>query len=232
MVLQNNLLKRSSVRGRASAEAALAEKKIAILERALQHHSGSNALLLELLRLVRPTVFQCSGVWGSKVGAAAGASAPGAWPADVLQQAAPHMNTCTSSACARPLLQLRRRIAPCDRQCNAASITTPAPARLCQRTLPLDAALPHCQQASAVGDFDRAADRWRDVLRAYPGRPALWRGYLAFRQTHFASFSARKLRHLHDDAMDVSSALSAVVQMVLHAECCARAAWHGKRCSC
>jgi hypothetical protein len=42
------------------------------------------------------------------------------------------------------------------------------------------------------------------VLRAHPGRPALWRGYLAFRQTHFASFTARKLRHLHDDAMDVS----------------------------
>jgi hypothetical protein len=44
----------SGTRGRASAEAALAEKKIAILERALQHHPGSETLLLELLRLVRP----------------------------------------------------------------------------------------------------------------------------------------------------------------------------------
>jgi hypothetical protein len=46
----------SGARGRASAEAALAEKKIAILERALQHHPGSDVLLLELLRLVRPAV--------------------------------------------------------------------------------------------------------------------------------------------------------------------------------
>lgn len=114
------------------------------------------------------------------------------------------MNTCTSSASARPPLQLRRRIAPAVRQCNAASSNTPS-ACPCQRTLASDAALPlpDCPQASAVGDFDQAADRWRDVLRALPGRPALWRAYLAFRQTHFASFTARKLRHLHDDAMDV-----------------------------
>jgi NRDE-2, necessary for RNA interference len=97
------------------------------------------------------------------------------------------------------------------------------PACPCQQTLLPDATLPlpDCPQASAVGDFDQAADRWRDVLRAYPGRPALWRAYLAFRQTHFASFTARKLRHLHDDAMDVRPALSAAVKMLSHAECCA-----------
>jgi NRDE-2, necessary for RNA interference len=70
-------------------------------------------------------------------------------------------------------------------------------------------------QASAVGDFDQAADRWRDVLRAYPGRPALWRNYLAFRQTHFASFTARKLRHLHDDAMDVSCTLCSELKHIV-----------------
>lgn len=43
----------SGGRGRASAEAALAEKKISILERALEHHPASDVLLLELLRLVR-----------------------------------------------------------------------------------------------------------------------------------------------------------------------------------
>ena len=122
-----------------------------------------------------------------------------------------------------PVLQLRRHIALCDRQCNAASITTPYLHPPCQQTLAADAALPlpDCPQASAVGDFDQAADRWRDVLRAYPGRPALWRAYLAFRQTHFASFSARKLRHLHDDAMDVrvscvSCREDAVACRVLH----------------
>ncbi len=59
-------------------------------------------------------------------------------------------------------------------------------------------------QASSVGDHEQAADRWRAVLRKHSGRPALWRAYLAFRRSDFGSFTARKLRHLHDDAMDVS----------------------------
>lgn len=55
-----------------------------------------------------------------------------------------------------------------------------------------------------MGDHEHAADRWRAVLRKHSGRPALWRAYLAFRRSDFGSFTARKLRHLHDDAMDVS----------------------------
>ena len=44
----------STGRGRPGEQAAVADKKAAILERALEHHPQSDRLLVELLRLVRP----------------------------------------------------------------------------------------------------------------------------------------------------------------------------------
>lgn len=54
-----------------------------------------------------------------------------------------------------------------------------------------------------AGDAAATTDQWRGVLRRHSGRPTLWRAYLAFRRSDFAAFTARRLRHLHDDALDV-----------------------------
>ena len=53
-----------------------------------------------------------------------------------------------------------------------------------------------------------ATQEWRSVLRRHSGRPALWHAYLVFRRTDFSSYTTQRMRHLHDDALDVINRLS------------------------
>ena len=60
-------------------------------------------------------------------------------------------------------------------------------------------------QVRSIAEPDEVARRWRSVLAAHPGSVRLWREYLAFRRTAFATFGVAAVRREFEDALEVTN---------------------------
>ncbi len=57
-------------------------------------------------------------------------------------------------------------------------------------------------QVRRVAEPEEVARRWRRVLAAHPGSARLWREYLAFRRTSFATFGVAAVRREYEDGLE------------------------------